>query len=499
MRLCSLALFAALLVLASCVAPVDTNQAAGPLSLSVVSGNNQTGPPGTELPAPIVALVEDSRGHAVKGQIVNFVVVSGGGSVFAGAAITSADGIVQERWTLGFSGPQQVEARAVDNATGAKITFATFTATLTDVQPPVVSDVATSPANPTAGTPFYLTDTVSDAATGGSNIASATYSVDGGAPVAMSARDGAFDQQNEAVLAHVTVASAGSHVVCVTGRDAAGNVSSPSCITVVVAEAAIYVSPAGDDAANGTRDAPLKTIGAALALAGSSGKNRVNVAQGTYPENVQLRSGISLYGGYDPATWTRDPATFITTIGPGPSTSAVAVQGDNVTGVTIDGFTIRSGDASVPRQSAFGMLLTSSVATISGNHIIAGNGAAGRDGFSGLAGQNGVAGLDGQPGSANGPEGDGGFERLLVCLGTTLIGGAGGAGGAPGAVGQDGAPGNSPNGGAGGTGGLGGATPPLPAGGNGQNGLAGITGAAGGGGDAFGGFDILGLYDTATG
>jgi len=153
MRLCSLALFAALLVLASCVAPVDTNQAAGPLSLSVVSGNNQTGPPGTELPAPIVALVEDSRGHAVKGQIVNFVVVSGGGSVFAGAAITSADGIVQERWTLGFSGPQQVEARAVDNATGAKITFATFTATLTDVQPPVVSDVATSPANPTAGTP----------------------------------------------------------------------------------------------------------------------------------------------------------------------------------------------------------------------------------------------------------------------------------------------------------------------------------------------------------
>src|SRR5205809_1043257 len=242
MRLSSLALFAALLVLASCVAPVDTDQAVGPLSLSVVSGNNQTGPPGTELPAPIVALVEDSRGHAVKGQIVNFVVVSGGGSVFAGAAITGGDGIVQERWTLGFSGPQQVEARAVDNATGAKLTFAIFTATLTDVQPPVVSNVATSPANPTAGTPFDITATVSDA---------------------------------------------------------------------------IYASPAGDDAANGTRAAPLKTIGAALAVAEISGKNRVNIAQGTYPENVQLRSGISLYGGYEAATWTRAPATFVTTIGPG--------------------------------------------------------------------------------------------------------------------------------------------------------------------------------------
>jgi len=90
----------------------------GPLTLSLVSGNNQSGPPGTELPNPIVARVEDSRAHPVKGQIVNFVVVSGGGSVFAGAAISGGDGLVQERWTVGFSGPQQVEAPAVDNVTG---------------------------------------------------------------------------------------------------------------------------------------------------------------------------------------------------------------------------------------------------------------------------------------------------------------------------------------------------------------------------------------------
>src|SRR5881296_2784345 len=333
MRLSSLARIADLLVLASCVAPVDTDQAVGPLSLSVISGNNQSAPPGTELTDPLVARVDDSRGHAVKGQIVNFVVVSGGGSVFAGAAITNADGIVQERWTLGFSGPQQVEARAVDNATGAKLTFAIFTATLTDVQPPVVSNVATSPANPTAGTPFDITATVSDAATGGSNIAGARDSVvDGPPPGGWSPRAGGSVRQPELGRPPVTVANAGPHLVCVTGRDVAGNVSSPSCITVVVAEDAIFVSPAGDDAANGTRAAPLKTIGAALALAEISGKNRVNVAEGIYPENVQLRSGISLYGGYDPVTWTRAPATFVTIIGPGPSPSAVAVQGDNVTG-----------------------------------------------------------------------------------------------------------------------------------------------------------------------
>src|SRR5881397_3725578 len=209
MRLSSLARIAGLLVLASCVAPVDTDQAVGPLSLSIISGDDQIGPPGTELPDPLVVQVVDSRAHAVKGQIVNFVVVSGGGSVFAGAAITGGDGIVRERWTLGFSGPQRVEARAVDNVTGEKLTFATFDATLTDVAPPAVTEVATSPANPVSGSPFDLTAVVNDASTGGSNIAGATYAVDGGSPVAMVAQDGAFDEPSEAVRATVSPFAAG--------------------------------------------------------------------------------------------------------------------------------------------------------------------------------------------------------------------------------------------------------------------------------------------------
>src|SRR5258705_8858224 len=203
MRLSSFARLAGLLVLASCIAPVDTDQAVGSLTLSLVSGNNQTAPPGTELPNPLVARVEDSRAHPVKGQIVNFVVVSGGGSVFAGAAISGGDGIVQERWTVGLSGPQQVEARAVDGQTGEKITFAIFTATLTDVQAPVVSEVAASPTDPVSGSPFDLTAVVNDAATGGSNIAGATYAGDCGPAVAMVAQDGAFDEPSQAVRATV--------------------------------------------------------------------------------------------------------------------------------------------------------------------------------------------------------------------------------------------------------------------------------------------------------
>jgi len=65
------------------------------------------------------------------GQIVNFVVASGGGSVFAGASVTNVDGVAQERWTLGLSTaePQRVEVRAVDPSTGEPKVFGVFQAT----------------------------------------------------------------------------------------------------------------------------------------------------------------------------------------------------------------------------------------------------------------------------------------------------------------------------------------------------------------------------------
>ncbi|HWK89998.1 MAG TPA: Ig-like domain-containing protein, partial [Longimicrobium sp.] len=108
-----------------------------PANLEVISGNAQTGAAGTELPDPLVVKVTDERGHAVKGQLVNFRVTAGGGTVFASASITNNDGIAQERWTLGTAAgsTQTVEARAIDNDTGAPLVFATFTATVTASAP----------------------------------------------------------------------------------------------------------------------------------------------------------------------------------------------------------------------------------------------------------------------------------------------------------------------------------------------------------------------------
>jgi hypothetical protein len=107
-----------------------------PVALDVVSGDKQTAPANTQLPKPLIVRVTDANGQPVQGQIVNFRVTVGGGSMFAGAGSTNSQGIVQDRWTLGPAGPQTAEARAVDNTTGAAIVFATFTATGIDTTTP---------------------------------------------------------------------------------------------------------------------------------------------------------------------------------------------------------------------------------------------------------------------------------------------------------------------------------------------------------------------------
>ena len=102
-----------------------------PASLTIVSGDQQHGTVGTELPNPLVVKVVDANGNSIQGQAVNFRVTAGGGSVFAGTSNTNADGIAQERWTLGTvaGAGQTLEARAVDNSTGQALVFATFHAT----------------------------------------------------------------------------------------------------------------------------------------------------------------------------------------------------------------------------------------------------------------------------------------------------------------------------------------------------------------------------------
>lgn len=101
-------------------------------------------------------------------------------------------------------------------------------------EPPVVSAVALSPNPSVGGENVTVTATVDDSTTGGSNIQSAEYNIDGGSFTAMSASDGAFDSPTEGVTASFAAPDVGDHQVCVRGTDANSNVSTEICATLTV-------------------------------------------------------------------------------------------------------------------------------------------------------------------------------------------------------------------------------------------------------------------------
>jgi hypothetical protein len=99
------------------------------VTLSVVSGNAQSGPADAQLPNPIRVRVLNGTGAPMSNFAISFVVTSGGGSVFAPAVMTNASGYADELWTLGPRlGPQTLAARSV-SSTGVAETYGTFTAT----------------------------------------------------------------------------------------------------------------------------------------------------------------------------------------------------------------------------------------------------------------------------------------------------------------------------------------------------------------------------------
>jgi hypothetical protein len=109
----------------SSTAPLGTSG----ITLNVVSGNTQSGPVNTRLPNAIRVQVLNSAHQPVPNFLLDFVVTSGGGSVFGGAELTNSSGYAEERWTLGPRlGPQTLEAREVNSWSGVAASYGDFTA-----------------------------------------------------------------------------------------------------------------------------------------------------------------------------------------------------------------------------------------------------------------------------------------------------------------------------------------------------------------------------------
>jgi hypothetical protein len=117
-------------VLVSAVAGVallsmSCNQQTGPSeSVSIISGNNQSGTVGMTLNTPLVVSVTDANGTIIPSAAVTWTVKSGGGTVSASSTTTDSTGRTQVTWTLGPTpGSDTVQAAAVGGA------VATFVAT----------------------------------------------------------------------------------------------------------------------------------------------------------------------------------------------------------------------------------------------------------------------------------------------------------------------------------------------------------------------------------
>jgi hypothetical protein len=103
---------------------------------------------GSTAAVDIVAL--DAAQKSVSGQVVNFVVTAGGGSVFAPAVTTDADGHARNVWTLGrLAGSQSIELRTI-SPSGAPVVLGTATAQALPGQPSSFALYASEANDPAA-------------------------------------------------------------------------------------------------------------------------------------------------------------------------------------------------------------------------------------------------------------------------------------------------------------------------------------------------------------
>ena len=131
--------------------------------------------------------------------------------------------------TANFNGADSFTFKANDGHVDSVIATVTITVTEappTDTQTPIIFNIIATPNPVPVNTPVTLTATIDDQATGNSNIASAEYRIDGLVPRAMTASDGSFDSNREAVTTTLQAySSAGVHNISIKATDAAGNIN----------------------------------------------------------------------------------------------------------------------------------------------------------------------------------------------------------------------------------------------------------------------------------
>lgn len=172
-----------------------------------------------------------------------------------------------------------------------------------------------------------------------------------------------------------------------------------------VAATALFVW-AQSSSSQGTRTSPYRTISEAIAAFRPGVHSAILVAQGTYVEQVVLKSGASVHGGYAPGFSKRDVIQYPTLIEAGEPTGSQPRGTVNAEGLSartvLAGFTIRGYDVisrPLPGQAArnsYAVYVKNSPSLVlQNNHVVGGRGGDGTPASSGSAGANGGAGQNG--------------------------------------------------------------------------------------------------------
>ncbi|MGC6415828.1 MAG: DUF1565 domain-containing protein [Bradymonadia bacterium] len=189
----------------------------------------------------------------------------------------------------------------------------------------------------------------------------------------------------------------------------------------------IFVSPTGDDNADGTRRNPLRTIQVGIERARPR-RNHVYVAAGVYAETITLRTGVSVFGGYSADFSRRDLDGNETALFP-----PLEVEGERLGTVTaidiveeetrLTGFTIVGHAENIPGRSSYAVY----VRDCGENLILENNNIRAGSGGSGLRGQSGTPGLDAPDNATEGEQES--FARFAECIENAQVPNRGGRGG----------------------------------------------------------------------
>jgi len=160
--------------------------------------------------------------------------------------------------------------------------------------------------------------------------------------------------------------------------DPAGNRSRETrSWTVTIDKMIVYASPDGNDYADGSRDAPVRSIGRAVQIARSTERKTVFAAAGSYSEDsrIEIAGDLALVGGLDPGTW--EPLGL-------ERWSSVAAAGEWKTGASL--LSIVAGSVSVRGfELASGPSALDSLVSVSGGSLSVTQGAVRLAGASGGA------------------------------------------------------------------------------------------------------------------